>query len=148
MSTKAPTRKSNPAPAAPDPVLYEPPKVVINGHTYTMRRLGIRDVFTVARVLSTALGDIRDAGGVITGTNLLPMILGALVEEERPVLELLASTIGVKASDLADPEKFPLESVITLIEALAEHQDLTAFFTRSGEMAAKLQAKRATPPKR
>ncbi|MFA5569341.1 MAG: hypothetical protein WC972_11930 [Trueperaceae bacterium] len=139
--TKAPTKKTAPA---PDPVLYEPPTVAIAGRLYTMRRLGIRDVFAVARVISAALGDIRDAGGILTGTNLLPMILDAMVREEKVVLELLAGTIGVTPQELSDPEQFPLDSVIDLIEALSEHQDLAAFFSRSAEMTKKIQAKRET----
>lgn len=137
----APTPTDSPT---PDPVLYEPPTVVINGRPYTMRRLGIRDVFAVARVISAALGDIREAGGIITGTTLLPMILDAMVREEKVVLELLASTIGVTPTDLSDPNLFPLDSVISLVEALSEHQDLTAFFTKSAEMTKKVQAKRET----
>lgn len=135
MTTKA--RKST---TPTDPVTYEPPTVEIAGRTYTMRRLGLRDALTVARILGKGLTQLRETAGSTDAATIVAVLVETLVEEETTVLTFLASTIGVTVKELNDPDRFPLDSVFTLVEALGEHQDLTAFLARSTALAAKATA--------
>lgn len=143
----APTPNDTTNDAVVDPVLYEPPTVTIAGRHYQLRRLGVRDVFQVARIISRGLTDLTRAGTVdATGATLVPLLLGALVDEEKAVMDFLAGIIGVTAKELGDPEKFPLDAIFTVIDALAEHEDLKAFFAKSTALTAKMMQARGTRP--
>lgn len=117
--------KSDAAPVEPN--TYEPPTVEIAGRTYPMRRLGLGDVFTVSRILGRGVATLT-GGGSATAADILQVILLALMQNEEPVLKLMASVIGVERADLDDPERFPMTSLLQVGEALAEHQDLADFF--------------------
>lgn len=147
MAKTSKTSKTTSPEAPVDPALYTPPVITIAGNTYTLRRLGVRDVFAVAKILGNSLDEIRQRGGVANGAALISILLSALVDSEKQVLELIASLIGVRAVDLADPNQFPLDATFQIIDALSEHEDLKAFLARASEMADRLTAQRAaTPP--
>lgn len=128
-------RAAKPEPdTSPEPNTYEPPTIEIAGRTYTMRRLGLGDVFTVSRILGRGAATLSGTGAATTA-DILQVIVLALTTNEEPVLKLMASVIGVERSDLDDPERFPMASIIEVGEALAEHQDLADFLSALGRIA-------------
>lgn len=118
------------------PLLDEAPTVTIAGREYQLRRLGVRDTFAVARIvavgaaaLSRPLGDDLDPGAIGQ------LLLSGFMAAEETTIKLLASVIGVTVKDL---EAMPMEAPLDIAAALAEHQDLRAFFARASELMAKL----------
>lgn len=119
-----------------EPITYQPPSVTIGSETYPMRRLGVQDVFTVSKILGSGvsvLGRIGD--GQVNPAQILQVVVAALAQNQEPVLNLMASIIGVTRAELNDPERFPMESIVTLGEALADHQDLAGFLAAVGRLA-------------
>lgn len=118
------------------PLLDEAPKVTIAGREYQLRRLGVRDTFAVARIVAVGaaamnrpLGDDLDPGAIGQ------LLLSGFMAAEETTIKLLASVIGVTVKDL---EAMPMEAPLDIAAALAEHQDLRAFFARASELMAKL----------
>lgn len=127
----------------PDPILSEAPTVEIAGETYELRRLGLRDVFKVARVLGNGiavLGDERYGPGQV-----LQVLIASMAQNEEEVLTLVADVLGLKRKDLDDPERFPMESIVTVFEALSEHQDIRAFLAKVEAMMKRLPEMQQTP---
>lgn len=131
-----------------EPLVVEMPTVEINGRTYTMRRLGFKDVIFWLKT-------IRESGarGLKAATDLVDVLrveneAGKIYQEATEqrvgvvaftwgaidsidvIMSWLASVLQVDAQDFADPNKFPLDSIIDIIEALATHPDLNGFFTK------------------
>lgn len=122
---------------AEDPILTEAPTVTIAGRDYQLRRLGLRDTFAVSRILGRGVA-ILGANAV---ENLSPgqsaqVIIASLAANEQEVMKLLASVLQVDREALDDPERFPMDSIITVIEALAAHQDMRAFFAKLSALQA------------
>ena len=115
-----------------EPIIAETPIVVINGREYKLRRLGVGDTFKLARVISVgAAGMGKEIGNIEMNPEVVAgLLLAGFPYAERPMVELLASIIGVKYEDMKDPEKFPMGSEIEIITALTEHVDVKAFFGR------------------
>lgn len=111
-----------------DPVLQEPPTVTIAGTTYTIRRLGLRDVFRVSRILGRGIAVLAEGGS--TGSQIIQVLIASLNANEEEVLKLIADVIGVKRADLDDPNRFPMVSFLDILAALSESQDLRDFFAR------------------
>lgn len=118
------------------PLLDEAPTVTIAGREYQLRRLGVRDTFAVARIVAVGaaamnrpLGDDLDPGAIGQ------LLLSGFMAAEETTIKLLASVIGVTVKDL---EAMPMEAPLDIAAALAEHQDLRAFFARASELMAKL----------
>jgi hypothetical protein len=112
-----------------DPVLIEPATITIAGATYTVRRLGLRDVFRVSRILGRGIAILAE-GTERTATQVLQVLIASMNANEEEVLRLIADIIGVKRTDLDDPNRFPMVSFIDILAALAESQDLRDFFAR------------------
>lgn len=122
-----------------DPILGQELTVTIEGRTYTMRRLGIRDTFRLARIMGSGA---RVMGGELgedtSPEELIALLTAGLGSSEDEAIALLASLIGVDARELTDPDAFPMGSELAIIETLVEHQDLRAFFDRLGKLVGKL----------
>jgi hypothetical protein len=121
-------------------ILKEKPTVTINEVQYTMRRLGIKDVFAFAKILGPSIHVLASslASGNATneetqkqsGANLIATIITLVPDLEQPLTEFVASVIGVEPSVLDDPEVFPLSSLDELYTALIAHPDLKSFRER------------------
>ena len=115
-----------------EPIVGTKPTVEIEGKTYTVRRLGIPDMFTVIRILGVGVKQLGTMGGLqsLDSASVALALVAAIPYAEDEILDLLADLIGVEGADIRNPDLFPLGSEIAIIEALAQHQDLRAFFTR------------------
>lgn len=112
------------------------PTVEIAGETYPLRRLGVRDTFAFARIAATGaarMGQSLDQAQLTEETLMFAVVTG-LVYAEDEALRLMASVISVQAREFDDPDKFPMDTPIVIGRALAEHQDLKAFFTSLGAL--------------
>jgi len=117
-----------------DPILDEPPTVTVAGREYTLRRLGLRDAFRVGRILGRGVSMLTNAKEFTVG-QIVHVLIGSLTANEDEVLTLIADVLGIKRDELEDPERFPLPSVLDVLEALARHQDLAGFLRRAQAMA-------------
>lgn len=131
MATKKQTDKT-------DPVLQDPPTVEIAGETYTLRRLGLRDVFRVARILGNGVAVLGDTSGQYTPGQVLQVLVAALSRNEDEVLGLVADLLKVKRNELDDPDRFPMDSIVDVFTVLSEHQDLKAFLAKLEAMQTSL----------
>lgn len=122
--------KVTPLNDAPDPILAEDPIITIAGAEYTVRRMGLTDVFRVARILGRGIALLGGANGEVTGAQIVQVLVASLSANEEEVLRLIASLISVDRKDLDDPRAFPMDSIVTVFEVLAEHQDLRAFLAK------------------
>jgi len=114
-----------------EPIVGVKPTVEIEGKTYTIRRLGIKDTFTIARILGVGVKQLGAIGvTALDAQSAVLAMLAAIPYAEDEILDLLADLVGVDGADIRNPELFPLGSEIAIIEALSKHQDLQAFFTR------------------
>lgn len=139
-----------------DPVLYEPPTVTIAGTTYKIRRLNLADTFRVARIVGSGVGAMTRMGDKVDAAAVTQVLVASLTHNSTAVLEFLATIIDVPIDAFEDPDLFPMESIITLVEAMAKHQDLLGFFTKlqgvisalpEAQVASKQAAKRTTKAK-
>lgn len=124
-----------------NPILDNGPQIEINGDTYTVRRLGVKDTFTLARILAAgalAVGQERliETGG--TPDQLAQVLLAGVVAVENIAIDFLASVINVKRRDFENPELFPMGAEIQIIEALVTHVDVKSFFAHAQALATKL----------
>lgn len=113
-------------------IVGEKPTIEIEGETYTMRRLGMQDTFKVARIIGIG---VQNAAGMVNFSRLTQetmaiAMFAALPFADKQILDLLASVVGVSTDEIRDPDLFPMGSEIDIINALMNHQDLKAFFTR------------------
>jgi len=113
-----------------DPILDEGPSVTIAGTDYQIRRLGFRDVFKVARVLGRGIAILGDQASNLTPGQAIQVIVASMSSNEDEVLDLAASILGVTRKDLDDTDRFPMDALVDVASALAEHQDLRAFLAK------------------
>ena len=122
------------------PILDPGPIVEIGGNPYTLRRLGVRDTFKIARIVAVGAAstnrNLTDAD-LANPENLQAMLLAGLMAAEQTVIELCASLIGVTVKELEDPDRFPMSTPLDIALALAEHQDVRAFFAHVQPLVAK-----------
>jgi len=111
-----------------------------------IRKLEVRDLFTVARMLSKVAGGVRsqlaEAMGEKKGKKKVnPMELGMamfstlFVESEQDMKEWLASLIGKEVEEF---NVMPAVVVLDLIEGLAQQDDIRDFFMRASSLSANL----------
>lgn len=118
------------------PILDEAPTVTIAGQSYQLRRLGVRDTFAIARIVAVGAAALnRPLGNDLTAENIGQLLLSGFMAAEETTMKLLASVIGVTVPEL---EQMPMEAPLEIVAALAEHQDLRAFFARAGELMKKV----------
>lgn len=129
-----------------EPIVGVKPTVEIEGKTYTMRRLGMQDTFRLARILGVGFSRLTGIAAVdkldVETAGLAMM--AAMPYAENEILGLFASLIGVTLEDIKNPELFPFGSELDIMEGLAEHQDLKAFFTRLERLMDKIPALKKT----
>lgn len=120
------------------PILDPGPIVEIGGTPYTLRRLGVRDTFAIARIVAVGAAATNQP---LTNTEvsdpekLAGLLMAGFMAAEETVLKLLASVVDVTVPEL---EAMPMEAPLEIAAALAEHQDLRAFFARAGELMKRL----------
>ena len=112
-----------------DPIMDAAPTVTIEGHTYTLQRLGLPDVFRVSRILGRGVSMLTNAGEFTIG-QVVQVLVGSMTANEEEVLALIAHVLGIERAELNDPERFPMPCIIDVFEALSKHQDLAGFLTR------------------
>ncbi len=108
-----------------DPITTEH-TVTIEGHTYTLQKLGMKHVFKVARVLGNGIRVIGDANSFSPG-EIMQVFVASMARNEDEVMSLIGDVLGVTRKELDDPERFPLDSIVDVFAALKDHQDLQAF---------------------
>jgi hypothetical protein len=121
-----------------DTILDSAATVEIAGVTYTLRRLGLQDVFRVARILGGGVAVLGESTGKYTSLEIAQVLIAAMTRNEDEVLNLVADLLNVERKTLADPDKFPMDSMIDIIQAVSEHQDLKAFLSRVAVMMDRL----------
>lgn len=131
-----------------DTLHASPPTIDIDGQTYTLRRLGVRDVFTVGRIASRgaaiALQEGTDLSNV-SGEQAMMLFTVGLPYAEDDGMKLVAGLLGVTVKQLDDPTVFPADTLIRVAEALWDHQDVKAFFGSVQHLAGKLRTNTASP---
>jgi hypothetical protein len=120
-----------------EPIVGTKPTVEIEGKTYTVRRLGIPDMFTVIRILGVGVKQLGTMGGLqsLDSASVALALVAAIPYAEDEILDLLADIVGVDGADIRNPDIFPIDAIVDIIGVLAEHQDLKAFFTRLQALA-------------
>ena len=121
-----------------DTILSEPATVTIAGETYELRRLGLQDVFKVARILGNGVAVLGDTSGTYSPAQAVQVLVASMTRNEDEVLNLVADLLNVDRKTLADPDKFPMDSMIDIFTALSEHQDLKAFLARIAALTERL----------
>lgn len=108
-----------------------------------IRRLEVRDVFTVARMLSKVAGGVKSQmmSAMQDRDSINPMELGIdmftslFVETEDDMKGWMASLIN---KEQADFEVMPALTILDLIEGLAKQEDVRAFFIRASSLSISL----------
>lgn len=113
-----------------DPVMAKP-TVTINNHTYNIRRLGIEDAWAIADIMGAGVAAI---GGQVDETQTVQVLVASMSKKQDAVMNLLSDLLGVDRATLADPDQFPISSIITILKALAEHPDLKEFLDDVGKL--------------
>lgn len=112
-------------------LFYEPPKVMIDGKEYQVRRLNIKDIFTIVGIISKASkaanNDDDFLKGKITVENTLNFLTTAIVYCEDDIVNFYASLIDVTPEEFA---KMPMDAILDITEKLHEHEDLRSFFEK------------------
>lgn len=130
-----------------DTLLNEGSSITVENKVYTMRRLGIRDVYSTVNLLKKAIAygchDLRfleNITEVLTaqkkeGLITVAALLCGLTDIEEPFLSLIASVLlkedGTKVTieDIYDPNIFPADSMFKIVLGFLQHQDIVSFFT-------------------
>lgn len=108
----------------------EAPIVDIDGKQYQMKRLGIQETFRFGNLLMDIL--FSSAGAITKDfdqTVVISLMVRALMEKEKELLDLFADLLGVSKKDIRNPDLFPMGSEIAIIHALVAHPDIGRFFT-------------------
>jgi len=108
--------------------------ITIAGNEYTMRRLGLRDVFKVARILGNGVATMGGTEDDLSPAAVMQVLVASMTANEDEVLNLMADILGIERETLDDPDLFPMDSVIDIFAKLAEHQDLKAFLAKVGSI--------------
>lgn len=113
-----------------DPIMAKA-TVTINEETYTMRRLGIEDAWTIADIMGAGVAAV---GGQVDESQTMQVLVASMAKKKDAVMDLIADVLSVNRETLADPERFPISSIITILQALAEHPDLKEFLEDVGKL--------------
>lgn len=127
-----------------DPVLIEPATITIAGHEYTLRRLGLRDVFKVSRILGRGIAALAE-NGITQPGQVLQVLVASMNQNEEELLKLIADLLGVARADLDNPDLFPMDSFLDIIAAIAASQDLRGFFSKVQALTGSLPNQSKTP---
>lgn len=131
----------NPHTIGDNPILEPAPTVQIGDRTITIRRLGIRDTFAIAKIVAIGAQANQvqlNNSQMLDSGQLSELMLTGFIAAEQTAMALLASLAGVTVKELENPDLFPMGSELAIIEALVEHQDLKAFLSQAGTLMRKL----------
>ena len=112
--------------------------------SYQVRRLATKDLFTMTKILSKISGDVRDGLKDLQIRKIDQQLFGIIVVEaamkhaESDMKHLLADLIGKKVEEF---EQEPFDAPITIIDIVAEQEDLKSFFTKAQGLTKKLFGK-------
>lgn len=108
--------------------------------SYKMRPLGLNDAVKALRVISAAsmgISRLAKDGGLGDAQSVAFTILASVPYAERDFKDLISNILKYKnhkdewttvtVSLFEDPDYFPLESLIDVVDALGNHPDLAAF---------------------
>jgi hypothetical protein len=132
-----------------EPIFYAPPSLELGGETLTLRRLYLQDTKHVGKFVGTIFRAIgKKIPADTKNLDWVAMVLELVLEGDdetylvinRALFELLAVMADKKFEELYKPHKLPLESFLDVFSAITEHQDVLAFFTKSGQLVMKLAA--------
>lgn len=132
----------------PDPILDDAPTINIEGTSYTLRRLGVRDIFTVGRIASRGAAIALQEGqdlSTVTGEQAMMLFLVGLPYAEDDGMKLVASLLGVTVKQLEDANAFPADTLVRVAVALREHQDVQAFFSSVQHLAGTMRTTTTSP---
>lgn len=115
--------------------LGETSVITVNNKKYKLKRLGITDVFKLGRILSKGAAGMGKEMGKLDLMD--PGVFAALLlisfpYAEDECMEFIANVIGVNVQDLKNPILFPIDSILDIMKALLEHEDIKAFFIKLG----------------
>ena len=115
-----------------EPFLGETTSITIRGREYKMRRLNIQDIFRLGRILGVgAAGMGKEIGKMELSPEILAgLLLVSFPYAEQQCLEFIASLINVEVKDLKNPELFPVDSILDILQNILEHEDVKNFFTK------------------
>ena len=115
-----------------EPFLGETISITISNKEYKMRRLNIQDIFKLGRILGIgAAGMGKEIGKMDLNPEVLAgLLLVSFPYAERQCLEFIASLIDVEVEDLKNPEFFPVDSILDILQNILEHEDVKAFFLK------------------
>lgn len=130
-----------------DPVLIEPTILTIAGNEYTLRRLGLRDVFRVSRILGRGIAALAETENG-QPSQILAVLISSLNTNEEDVLKLIGDLLGVTRKQLENPDLFPIDSFIDILTGIAANQDLRSFFAKVQTLTSGLQTPKSTIPTR
>ena len=149
MTNKTPKTAAEQASAEADVILRDKPVHMIAGREHTIKRFGIPDVFKFAKIFATgaAYAGQSMSGAMSTGQDGFTgyMLLG-LAYAEKETLALLAYSIDVSVEELSDPDQYPVDSIVEIIEALSKSQDIQALMGKFQKMMQKLPEAQNTKP--
>lgn len=114
-----------------------------NGKDYTVRRLGVMDVFKVARILAKVGKSTFASFAVQEGQKIDPreigfQIVASIPELENEIMGLLAGLLNISVDEFG---KLPPEALIEVIAAVIEGDDIKSFIEAVKKAAEKLMAK-------
>lgn len=113
-----------------DPIMAKA-TVTIQNETYTMRRLGIEDAWAIADIMGAGVAAV---GGQVDESQTVQVLVASMSKKKDAVMDLMADVLNIDRETLADPERFPISSIITILKALADHPDLKEFLEDVGKL--------------
>jgi hypothetical protein len=106
--------------------------ISVEGVTYEVRRLNVRDTFAVARIMSVALARSGDlVSGDLTPQRAGMMFIASIPYAEDEAMKLLGSLIGVTADEIGS---MPPDALPEIISVIVEGEDLKAFLAACGRV--------------
>ena len=100
---------------------------------YKVRRLSTKDLFTMTKIMSKISGDVRDGLKDLQIKAIDQQLFGIIVIEaamkhaETDMKALLADLIGTTVEEF---EKEPFDAPITILEKVADQENLKDFFSK------------------
>lgn len=115
-------------------LLANTPEFKVGETTFKMRRLGIKDVFTLldiikeagSRGVKQAVNLIQDVKASTESIGAIVTLFGALEISDK-LLEWVADILQTEKEVVEDPNQFPIDAWMDFALGLVEHPDIEAF---------------------
>ncbi len=111
-------------------MFYQPPIIVVDGKEYQIRRLNIKDIFTIAEIISKASKSSNDdefLHGKVNAENTINFLVSSIIHCQDDIIKFFASLINVKPEEFAE---MPMDTIVEIADKLREHEDLKSFFEK------------------